>query len=103
MDCARCLAVLSSWGRSDYPRHRAVFGLSGDDDLKVGGEFIESLEKFFESLDMPASYKDLGIEKVDIELLANVFSGNKSRAIPHRAKPMDYEVGEEIYMMVKEG
>lgn len=82
---------------------RAVFGLSGDDDLKVGGDFIESLEKFFESLDMPASYKDLGIKKVDIELLANVFSGNKSRAIPHRAKPMDYEVGKEIYMMVKEG
>ena len=82
---------------------RRVFDLVGDDDLVVGGQFIEELEQFFAYLGAPKTYKDLGLDKVDVELLTNVFSNNHTRTIYHRVKPMDYLVAEKIYNMVKEG
>ena len=82
---------------------RAVFGLVGDDDNSLGKKFIEELENFFKYLDMPMSYNDLGINDVDYDLLVNVYSDNKTRAVPHRLEPMDYMVAEKIYKLVKEG
>ena len=82
---------------------RRVFNIVGDDDQLVGRQFIEELEKFFAYLGVPRTYKDLGIENVDIELLTNVFSNNHTREIYHKEKPMNYLVAEEIYKMVKEG
>ena len=82
---------------------RRVFDIVGDDDQVVGREFIEELEKFFDYLGAPKTYKDLGIDNVDIELLTNVFSNNKTKEVYHREKPMNYSVAEEIYKMVKEG
>ena len=82
---------------------RRVFDIVGDDDRLVGKQFIEELEKFFAYLGVPRTYKDLGIENVDIELLTNVFSNNRTREIYHKVKPMDYAVAEQIYKMVKEG
>ena len=82
---------------------RRVFDIVGDDDQVVGRKFIEELEKFFEYLGAPKTYKDLGIDNVDIELLTNVFSNNKTKEVYHREKPMNYAVAEEIYKMVKEG
>ena len=82
---------------------RRVFDIVGDDDQLVGKQFIEELEKFFAYLGVPRTYKDLGIENVDIELLTNVFSNNRTREIYHKVKPMDYAVAEQIYKTVKEG
>ena len=82
---------------------RRVFNIVGDNDQLVGKQFIEELEKFFSYLGVPKTYKDLGIDKVDIELLTNVFSNNRTREVYHREKPMNYEVAEEIFKMVKEG
>ena len=82
---------------------RRVFDIVGDDDQLVGKQFIEELEKFFDCLGVPKTYKDLGIENVDIDLLTNVFSNNHTREVYHKDKPMDYMVAEEIFKMVKEG
>lgn len=82
---------------------RKVFDIIGDDDMKVGKLFIEELEKYFAYLEMPMSYNDLGIKEVNYDLLVDVFSNDKTRAIPHRVKPMDYEAANEIYRLVKEG
>ena len=82
---------------------RRVFDIVGNDDQIVGRKFIEELEKFFEYLGVPKTYKDLGIDNVDIDLLTNVFSNNKTKEVYHREKPMNYTVANEIYKMVKEG
>ena len=82
---------------------RRVFDIVGDDDQLVGKQFIEELEKFFDCLGVPKTYKDLGIENIDIDLLTNVFSNNHTREVYHKDKPMDYMVAEEIFKMVKEG
>ena len=82
---------------------RRVFNIEGSDDLSIGKQFINELEKFFAYLEMPKTYKDLGIEEVDIELLTNVYSNNKTREVYHRVKPMNYEVAQKIFEMVKEG
>lgn len=82
---------------------RRVFDIVGNDDQIVGRKFIDELEKFFEYLGVPKTYKDLGIDNVDIDLLTNVFSNNKTKEVYHREKPMNYAVANEIYKMVKEG
>lgn len=64
---------------------------------------IMNFEMLFRKLDMPRTYSDLGIENVDYDKLVNVFSNNKTREVYHRKKPMNYEVANEIFRMVKEG
>ena len=69
-----------------------VFGLhklSKLDNAKAG---IQEIEKLFALLGMPKSFKDLGIEKPDIELLANLVTNNGEKAISHPQKDMDKEV-----------
>jgi len=82
---------------------RNVFGIIGNDDLKVGEQAIEELEQLFGDLNMPKTYKDLGIDNVDIGTLVNLFSNNHTRVVSHREKPMDYVVATEIYDSVKRG
>ena len=45
---------------------------------------------------MPKTFKDLGIDKVDVELLANLVTDNGNRVITHPAKDMDKEVVKAI-------
>ena len=63
------------------------------DNAKVG---IQEIEKLFASLGMPKSFKDLGIDKVDVELLANLVTDNGNRVIAHPKKDMDKEVVKAI-------
>lgn len=82
---------------------RKVFDIKGTNDLNVAQMFIKELEKFFNELNMPRTYKDLGIDDADINTLVNIFSKNKTKVIDHRERPMDYAVAEEIFKMVCEG
>ena len=82
---------------------RRVFNIEGNDDLSVGGQFINELVKFFEYLGMPKTYKDLGIDNVDIDLLTDIFSNKKTREVYHMIKPMNYEVAKKIFEIAKEG
>ena len=63
------------------------------DNAKAG---IQEIEKLFASLGMPKSFKDLGIDKVDVELLANLVTDNGNRVIAHPKKDMDKEVVKAI-------
>ena len=63
------------------------------DTAKAG---IQELEKLFVSLNMPKTFKDLGIDKVDVELLANLVTDNGNRVIAHPTKDMDKEVVKAI-------
>ena len=74
-----------------------VFGLHKSNKLENAKAGIKELEKLFALLDMPASFKDLGIKKPDIERLCNLVTNNGTRVIEHPKKNMDKEVVKTIY------
>ena len=55
------------------------------------------LEKLFKLLEMPASFKDLGINNPNITLLTNIVTSNGTKIIEHPKKNMDKEVVETIF------
>ena len=73
-----------------------VFGIHKMNKLDTAKAGIQEIEKLFASLNMPKSFKDLGIEKVDVELLANLVTDNGNRVIAHPKKDMDKDVVKAI-------
>ncbi len=73
-----------------------VFGIHKMNKLDTAKAGIQELEKLFTSLNMPKTFKDLGIDKVDVELLANLVTDNGNRVIAHPTKDMDKEVVKAI-------
>lgn len=82
---------------------RKVFDISGNDEIAVAKQFLEDLEKFFASMKMPKSFRDLRIDDINYSLLIDVFSNKKTKVVPHSKKPMDYEVAEEIFKIAERG
>ena len=73
-----------------------VFGIHKMNKMDSAKAGIQEIEKLFASLGMPKTFKDLGIENPDIELLANLVTSNGERVISHPKKDMDKEVVEAI-------
>ena len=73
-----------------------VFGIHKMNKLDNAKAGIQEIEKLFASLGMPKTFKDLGIDKVDVELLANLVTDNGNRVIAHPKKDMDKDVVETI-------
>ena len=73
-----------------------VFGIHKMNKLDTAKAGIQEFEKLSASLNMPKTFKDLGIDKVDVELLANLVTDNGNRIIAHPAKDMDKEVVKAI-------
>lgn len=82
---------------------RTIFDIKVEDDMAAGSQFITELEKYFSFLGMPNSYKALKIDKVDYDLLTDVYSNGKTKVVYHKNRPLDYLVANEIFKMVKEG
>lgn len=78
---------------------RNVFSLSFNDKYQNALAGINEIEKLFIGLNMPKTFKDLGIDNPDIISLANHVSNNGSRIIYHHKKIMDRDVIIEIYKM----
>ena len=76
---------------------RNVFGLNKRDKLDNAKAGIKEIEKLFKELEMPLSFKDLGINNPDITLLTNIITSNGTKIIEHPKKNMDKEVVEAIF------
>lgn len=76
---------------------RNVFDLHNRNKLENAKVGIAELEKLFALLEMPKSFKDLGIENPDIEKLVNIVTDNGARVIKHPKKDMDEEVLTAIF------
>ncbi len=76
---------------------RNVFDLHKHDKMDNAKAGIKELEKLFKELEMPASFKDLGINNPNITLLTNIVTGNGTKIIEHPKKNMDKEVVETIF------
>ena len=73
-----------------------VFGIHKMNKLDNAKAGIQEIEKLFASLGMPKTFKDLGIDKVDVELLSNLVTDNGNRVIAHPKKDMDKDVVKAI-------
>ena len=76
---------------------RNVFDLhkrNKEDNAKAG---IQEIEKLFKLLEMPNTFKDLGIANPDIELLTNLVTDNGNKVINHPKKNMDQDVVRTIF------
>jgi len=69
-----------------------VFNLHNRNKLENAKNGIAEIEKLFALLEMPKTFKDLGIKNVDVEKLANLVTDNGNRVIEHPKKNMDKEV-----------
>ena len=76
---------------------RNVFDLHKSNKLDNAKAGIKEIEKLFDMLEMPRSFKDLGIKNPDIELLTNIVTNKGARVIEHPKKNMDKEVVETIF------
>lgn len=76
---------------------RNVFSLNNEDKLENAKEGIKHLEQFFKYLNMPLTFKELGIESVDIEKLINVLLDNGKKTIYHINTPINNEIARIIY------
>jgi len=76
---------------------RNVFGLNNKNKLENAKSGIVELEKLFKLLDMPKSFKDLGIDNPDIDKLVNLVTNNGERIIKHPKKDMDADVLRAIF------
>ena len=65
-------------------RQNAIFG-------------IQCLINYFKKLNMPLSFRDLGIENPNIELLVELFSKGGTRMVDHHIQPLDKEIAYKIY------
>ena len=73
-----------------------VFDLHKKDKMENAKAGIKEIEKLFASLDMPLTFKDLGIKNVDIKRIVNIVTNNGNRVIEHPKKNMDQEVVQAI-------
>ena len=74
-----------------------VFGLHNSKKLDNAKAGINEIEKLFAILDMPKTFKDLGIDNPDIDKLVNLITNNGERVINHPKKDMDKEVLTTIF------
>lgn len=81
---------------------RNVFGLTNEDKIENGKAGIKEIRKYFKSIGGPLTFKELGLEDVDIDKLIDVlFSGGKE-SIPHYKKPITREIARIIYESCKD-
>lgn len=103
-------AVWGSWARYVYREcparfaqfARNVLGLEGDDDETLALAGIAEMERFYQSIHMPISITELGIELDDeaIDKLAYKCSFEETRTIG-KFKVLDIEDMKAIYRMAK--
>ncbi len=78
---------------------RNVFNLHNPDKYQNGLSGIKMMDEFFSSLNMPKTFRDLGIDDVDVTSLAKLVSDNGKRTIHQKSKEMDESVMIEIYRL----
>ena len=74
-----------------------VFGLHKGNKLDNAKAAIQEIEKLFNSLDMPKTFSDLGIDNPDIDRLVDLVTDGGKRIIGHPKKDMDNEVVKTIF------
>jgi alcohol dehydrogenase len=73
---------------------------SNDEDSAIMG--INAMKDFYVSIGMPTSLKEVGISAQDLPVLANLATGNGTRAVGCCPQPLDKKAVEAIYALCLE-
>ena len=81
--------LYSAWASYVAPAHpekfvrlaKRLFNLQEKDDVETSIMGIAAMKEFFHSVGMPVSFKEIGVTENDIEILADLASGNGTRVI----------------------
>jgi alcohol dehydrogenase len=65
-----------------------------EENAKMG---VLKIKRYFQSIGMPISFKELGIENPNIDWLVDKLTNNGTRVVDHFVKPLDHEVARAIY------
>ena len=76
---------------------RNVFGLKYENKTENARMGILRLEEYFKKMNMPTSFKELGIENPDINKMVKILTNDGTRVVDHHVKPLDKEVALIIY------
>lgn len=74
-----------------------VFNLHNKNKVDNAKAGIAEIEKLFALLGMPKTFKDLGIDKPNIDGLVNLITNNGEKVIPFHVKDMDANVLKAIF------
>ncbi len=87
----------------DYPKFarfaRVVFDVHEQNDEKAAIIGITEMRKFYLSLGMPTTLKELGIKESDIPSIVKLASGNGTRVIGHYPQPLEAKDIESVYRL----
>lgn len=78
---------------------RVVFNVNEEDDLIAASKGIEAYESFLKELNLPHSLFDLGIQKEELEEMAQSFA---TRCIPG-IKPLDISLARKVFIRAWKG
>lgn len=79
-----------------------VFNLNYEDKKINAKKGLEQLVDYFKKLNMPLSFKELGIEEPNIDKMVELFTEDGTRVIAHHAKSLDGEVARQIYCALRQ-
>ena len=97
--------LFPAWAKYVLPAHpekfaqmgRRLFKLEGKDILETAIIGVAEMKKFFHSVGMPTSFKEVGIGESDIEALSDLASGNGTRVIGCYPQSLNRQDIEAIY------
>ena len=102
------LSVLfSAWAKWVYKKDPSnfirfannVWGIKGNsEDVALKG--IEKLEEYFREIEMPTTFKDLGISEIEFSPMANRLTKNDNVKVPGYVE-LDYQAIMEIFELAK--
>lgn len=102
------LSVLfSAWAKWVYKKDPSnfirfannVWGIKGNsEDVALKG--IEKLEEYFREIEMPTTFKDLGISEIEFSPMANRLTKNDTVKVPGYVE-LDYQAIMEIFELAK--
>lgn len=74
-----------------------VFNLHHEDKKINAEKGLTELIDYFKKINMPLSFKELGIENPDIDKMVELLTEGGTRMVAHHLKPLDKEVARKIY------
>lgn len=75
-----------------------IFDIKDSDENKAAFEFVNRLRDFFISIGAPTTYKDVGVDNIDIDRLVNVLTLDGTRKISYHMKDIDSDNARTIYL-----
>lgn len=76
---------------------RYMFEINDEDDEKVAIMGINRMESFYKTIGLPTTLRELGLEEKDLPAIADLATGNGTRAVGRLPQPLDRDAVLLVY------